>query len=369
MEQFAPGTAAYNIPVARRLRGPLDRPALQRALDAVLARHETLRSRYPSTDDGRPVLEIAEPGPFALRTADAAGVEEAGRLVDELAAEPFDLVTGPLVNAALIRLADDDHVLLLVVHHSVSDGWSSEVLVSEMLRGYAAYASGRPDPLPELPVQYGDFAVWQRERLTGARLAGRSRTGRRSSPASSRWSCPAPAPAPSGRPSTEPATASTSTVGCWTGSPGSAGPTAPPRTWCCSPPTSWCSPGSAGSGTSRSARRSPAVRSRNSKAWWGCSSTSWPSVPGWTAIPPSPSSSPGPGKPVWRPTHTRNCLSPSWCRSSRWNGTCRAPRCSRRCSPSRTTRCAATGPTSRPAWTWRRSGCAPRAPGSTSSSS
>ncbi|WP_443045309.1 amino acid adenylation domain-containing protein [Streptomyces sp. NBC_00342] len=172
MEQFAPGTAAYNIPVARRLRGPLDRPALQRALDAVLARHETLRSRYPSTDDGRPVLEIAEPGPFALRTADAAGVEEAGRLVDELAAEPFDLVTGPLVNAALIRLADDDHVLLLVVHHSVSDGWSSEVLVSEMLRGYAAYASGRPDPLPELPVQYGDFAVWQRERLTGARLAG-----------------------------------------------------------------------------------------------------------------------------------------------------------------------------------------------------
>ncbi len=71
MEQFAPGTAAYNIPVARRLRGPLDRPALQRALDAVIARHETLRSRYPATDDGRPVLEIAAPAPFALRTAEA----------------------------------------------------------------------------------------------------------------------------------------------------------------------------------------------------------------------------------------------------------------------------------------------------------
>ncbi|MEV0007135.1 amino acid adenylation domain-containing protein [Streptomyces sp. NPDC047973] len=170
MEQFAPGTAAYNIPVARRLRGPLDRPALQRALDTVLARHETLRSRYPATDDGRPVLEIAEPAPFPLRTAEADDEEHAARLVDELGALPFDLVTGPLINGLLVRLADEDHVLLLVVHHSVSDGWSSEVLLSEILRGYAARAAGEPDPLKELPVQYGDFALWQRERLTGERL-------------------------------------------------------------------------------------------------------------------------------------------------------------------------------------------------------
>ncbi|MEV7914249.1 non-ribosomal peptide synthetase/MFS transporter [Streptomyces griseus] len=171
MEQFAPGTAAYNIPVARRLRGPLDRPALQRALDAVIARHETLRSRYPATDDGRPVLEIAAPAPFGLRTADADDEEHAVRIVDELGALPFDLVTGPLINGLLVRIADDDHVLLLVVHHSVSDGWSSEVLVSEVLRGYTAYATGGPDPLTELPVQYGDFALWQRDRLTGGRLA------------------------------------------------------------------------------------------------------------------------------------------------------------------------------------------------------
>ncbi|WEH34008.1 amino acid adenylation domain-containing protein [Streptomyces sp. AM 4-1-1] len=171
MEQFAPGTAAYNIPVARRLHGPLDGPALQRSLDAVLARHETLRSRYPVTDDGRPVLEIADPAPFLLRTAEAESEEQAARLVDELAALPFDLVNGPLVNGLLVRLADDDHVLLLVVHHSVSDGWSSEVLVSEVLRGYAAYARGEPDPLPELAVQYGDFALWQRDRLSGDRLA------------------------------------------------------------------------------------------------------------------------------------------------------------------------------------------------------
>ncbi|UCA48342.1 amino acid adenylation domain-containing protein [Streptomyces sp. WA6-1-16] len=171
MEQFAPGTAAYNIPVARRLRGPLDRPALQRALDAVIARHETLRSRYPATDDGRPVLEIAAPAPFALRTAEADDEEHAARLVDELGALPFDLVTGPLINGLLVRIADDDHVLLLVVHHSVSDGWSSEVLVSEVLRGYAAHLRDEPAKLAELPVQYGDFALWQRERLTGGRLA------------------------------------------------------------------------------------------------------------------------------------------------------------------------------------------------------
>ncbi|MFB7473599.1 amino acid adenylation domain-containing protein [Kitasatospora sp. NPDC056184] len=171
MEQFAPGTAAYNIPVVRRLRGPLDVPALRRALDAVLARHETLRSRYPATDDGRPLLVIDPPGPADLTLAGAADAAQAERLVDEAAAVPFDLEHGPLLRAHLIRLAADDHVLLLVVHHSVSDGWSSEVLLGEVLRGYAAHAAGRPDPLPELALQYGDFAIWQRERLSGDRLA------------------------------------------------------------------------------------------------------------------------------------------------------------------------------------------------------
>ncbi|GAA1385271.1 hypothetical protein GCM10009639_07780 [Kitasatospora putterlickiae] len=171
MEQFAPGTAAYNIPVVRRLRGPLDLPALRRALDASLARHETLRSRYPATDDGRPLLVIDPPGPADLTLADAADPAHAERLIDEAAAVPFDLESGPLLRAHLVRLADDDHVLLLVVHHSVSDGWSSEVLLGEVLRGYAAYTAGRPDPLPELAVEYGDFAIWQRERLSGERLA------------------------------------------------------------------------------------------------------------------------------------------------------------------------------------------------------
>ncbi|MFF7365767.1 amino acid adenylation domain-containing protein [Streptomyces sp. NPDC008125] len=171
MEQFAPGTAAYNIPVARRLRGPLDQAALERALDMVVARHETLRSRYPATDDGKPVLEIAEPEPAPLPVADAVDEAHAARLVDEAGARPFDLVAGPLLRTLLVRCAPDEHILLLVVHHSVSDGWSSEILISEILRCYTAQVAGGPDPLPELPVSYGDFALWQRDRLSGDAMA------------------------------------------------------------------------------------------------------------------------------------------------------------------------------------------------------
>ncbi|MEV0132076.1 amino acid adenylation domain-containing protein [Dactylosporangium sp. NPDC050688] len=182
MEQFAPGTAAYHIPVARRLRGALDEAALARSLDDVVARHESLRTRYPVTDDGRPVLEIAAPGSpdaqVTLTVVDATDEQAAARIVDEAVGRLFDLVHGPLLRALLVRITGtagrpvtDDHVLLLVTHHSISDGWSSEVLVGEVLAGYDAYAAGVPSPVPPLPVQYGDFAAWQRERLTGAALA------------------------------------------------------------------------------------------------------------------------------------------------------------------------------------------------------
>ncbi|MYS09459.1 non-ribosomal peptide synthetase, partial [Streptomyces sp. SID6041] len=172
MEQFAPGTSAYNIPVVRRLRGTLDADALRAALDTSTARHETLRSRYPATEDGRPLLVVDPPGPAAFSLREAADEASAERIVDEAAAVPFDLDKGPLFRSLLVRLADDDHVLLLLVHHSVSDGWSSEVLLGEVLRSYAARVAGAPDPLPELAVQYGDFALWQRDRLSGERLAG-----------------------------------------------------------------------------------------------------------------------------------------------------------------------------------------------------
>jgi amino acid adenylation domain-containing protein len=177
MEQFAPGTAAYHIPVARRLRGVLDEAALARSLDDVVARHESLRTRYPVPDDGRPVLDLAEPGPVTLTVVDAADEQTAARIVDEAVGRLFDLVHGPLLHALLVRVAGtvatppDDHVLLLVTHHSISDGWSSEVLVGEVLAGYDAHAAGVPSPLPPLPVQYGDFAAWQRDRLTGDAIA------------------------------------------------------------------------------------------------------------------------------------------------------------------------------------------------------
>ncbi|MFE3206136.1 amino acid adenylation domain-containing protein [Embleya sp. NPDC059237] len=170
MEQFAPGTAAYTIPVARRLRGALDVDALERALADLVARHETLRSRYLVDEDGQPRLDIAATLPSVLTRVEAADRAEAERLVNAGAAASFDLAEGPLIRALLIRLTDTDHVLLLTVHHSVSDGWSSEIMVREVLAGYAAHAAGSAPRLPELAVSYGDFAIWQRERLTGETL-------------------------------------------------------------------------------------------------------------------------------------------------------------------------------------------------------
>ncbi|WP_237534734.1 amino acid adenylation domain-containing protein, partial [Streptomyces sp. SID3343] len=174
MEQFAPGTAAYNIPVARRLHGDLDIAALRGALADLVARHETLRSRYVVDDDGQPHLEIAEPDAAAalvpLSTATADTEPDAVRLVTASAAEPFDLAAGPLLRALLITLGPADHVLLLTVHHSVSDGWSSEIMVGEILTRYAARATGEPGEAAPLRVSYGDFALWQRERLSGEAL-------------------------------------------------------------------------------------------------------------------------------------------------------------------------------------------------------
>ncbi|MFF7246967.1 amino acid adenylation domain-containing protein [Embleya sp. NPDC008237] len=171
MEQFAPGTAAYTIPIARRLRGALDVEALTRALTDLAARHETLRSRYLVDEDGRPHLEIADPAPVPLARAEAADPAQALRLVSAAIATPFDLAEGPLFRALLIESAADDHVLLLTVHHSVSDGWSSEIMIREVLTRYTEHTSGSAAPVSAPAVSYGDFAIWQRARLTGEALA------------------------------------------------------------------------------------------------------------------------------------------------------------------------------------------------------
>ncbi|MFS1303922.1 amino acid adenylation domain-containing protein, partial [Streptosporangium longisporum] len=226
MEQFSPGTSAYVLPAAARLRGPLDLAALTARLDAAVTRHESLRMRFPAAPDGRPEVRIvpaddpaarvtlrvveaipatgtgtkagtgtetvagtgtgvgtgvgtppdADPGAGTTTgtgthadagagTTTGTGAEaEARRIVSDDAARPFDLADGPPLRATLVRLGPDDHVLLVAVHHIVADGWSAELLLDELLSG----RTGRADP----SVGYGDYALWQRDRLTGERLEG-----------------------------------------------------------------------------------------------------------------------------------------------------------------------------------------------------
>ncbi|HEU0077678.1 MAG TPA: amino acid adenylation domain-containing protein, partial [Longimicrobiaceae bacterium] len=172
IDRLEPGSAVYNIPVAWRLGGALDEVALERALGEVVRRHESLRTTFAEVD-GSPVQVVAPFGGFALSVEKLSGLSEADReaalrrRAGEEARRAFDLSAGPLFRAALLRLGAEDHVLLLSMHHVVSDGWSMGVLFRELSALYAAYREGRESPLPELAVQYADYAVWQREQLAG----------------------------------------------------------------------------------------------------------------------------------------------------------------------------------------------------------
>jgi amino acid adenylation domain-containing protein len=168
MERLMPGTSAYHVPVALRMRGPVSREALQAALTLVVERHESLRTVFDQID-GVTVQRVLAAPPPALSTMDVpGGPAEIAKLLSAEAIRPFDLQAGPLLRAVLFRLAADDHVLVITLHHLVCDMWSLEVLLRELSGAYNAYlADARPD-LPELPVQYADFAVWQREQLTDA---------------------------------------------------------------------------------------------------------------------------------------------------------------------------------------------------------
>ncbi|WP_325437736.1 non-ribosomal peptide synthase/polyketide synthase [Pseudomonas nitroreducens] len=173
--QMEPASAAYNVPGALRLRGELDETALRRAFDALVARHETLRTTFDEVD-GQAFQRIQPAQPLDLArvdlSADVDAESAARRLAEEEAQRPFDLRNGPLLRLTLMRLspkevADADHVLLLTMHHIVSDGWSIRVLVDEFSRLYGAFAAGEELQLPALPVQYADYAQWQRELLAG----------------------------------------------------------------------------------------------------------------------------------------------------------------------------------------------------------
>jgi amino acid adenylation domain-containing protein len=175
LAQLHPENPAYNMVRAFALRGPLDRPILERSLREIVRRHEILRTTFAATRSS-PVQRIA-PGPaLLLPTADLAALPtgvreaEAKRLRRAEAHRPFDLERDPPLRLVLLHLGSEEHVLLLTLHHIAADGWSMDVLFRELSALYAAFSRDRPSPLAELPVQYADFAVWQRDRLQGETL-------------------------------------------------------------------------------------------------------------------------------------------------------------------------------------------------------
>ncbi|HID9686015.1 TPA: pyoverdine non-ribosomal peptide synthetase PvdD, partial [Pseudomonas aeruginosa] len=158
--QLEPESAAYHIPSALRLRGRLDVDALQRSFDSLVARHETLRTRF-RLEGGRSYQQV-QPAVSVSIEREQFGEEGLIERIQAIVVQPFDLERGPLLRVNLLQLAEDDHVLVLVQHHIVSDGWSMQVMVEELVQLYAGYSQGLDVVLPALPIQYADYALWQR---------------------------------------------------------------------------------------------------------------------------------------------------------------------------------------------------------------
>jgi alpha-ketoglutarate-dependent taurine dioxygenase len=176
VDRLDPHRASYNIVAARRLDGVLDIAALRHAVDEVVRRHEILRTHFRA-EDGEP-FQVVEPHHGAVvPVIDLRGIEgatareaEARRIADEHARRPFDLTRTPLLRFTLLRLADTSHVVLVTLHHIIGDGWSMQLLIYEIAVLYGAFTQGARSPLPELPLQYADYAIWQRQWLQGGVL-------------------------------------------------------------------------------------------------------------------------------------------------------------------------------------------------------
>jgi amino acid adenylation domain-containing protein len=172
LDQLEPNSAVYNIPMGLRLEGALNVAVLQRCLDEIIRRHETLRTRFEAVE-GRPVQVIEPFHSLEMPFIDLGNVPqdqreaEAGRLCTEEARRPFDLTQGRVLRVKLFQLEPTEHLLLLNMHHIASDGWSVGLLLRELGSLYQTFSEEKASPLPELPVQYADFAVWQREWLQG----------------------------------------------------------------------------------------------------------------------------------------------------------------------------------------------------------
>jgi len=177
LDQLMEGSAAYNVPIAIHAEGVLRMAVLQRCLDEILRRHEVLRTHFVPVR-GQPTQVIVPHLELAVPRVDLCGLEaeqrqaELRRLARAESRHPFDLARGPLLRLTLVQLGDEEHALLLTLHHVVSDGWSSGVLMGELSTLYASYARGEVSRLEEPPVQYADYAVWQRSWLRGAVLEG-----------------------------------------------------------------------------------------------------------------------------------------------------------------------------------------------------
>ncbi|RJS17729.1 hypothetical protein DRW03_27485 [Corallococcus sp. H22C18031201] len=175
IDQLEPGSPDYNIPAALKMRGALDVLALERTFVELVRRHHVLRTVF-RVSEGRAVQVITPASSFKAEVQDlralpeAARESEARRLAREEASRPFELSRGPLLRVRLLVMAEREHLLLVTMHHIISDGWSISVLLKEVAALYAAFSAGQPSPLPELPIQYSDFAAWQRDWLQGETL-------------------------------------------------------------------------------------------------------------------------------------------------------------------------------------------------------
>jgi amino acid adenylation domain-containing protein len=177
LDQLQPSTPLYNVSATLPLNGPLHLAALEQSVDEIARRHEILRTTFPLVEGG-PVQVVAPASHVPVRIVDLRAQyrserdQEARRLITEESLRPFDLARGPLLRTTLLRLSEMEQLLLVTMHHIVSDGWSLGVFFRELAVLYQAYVAGQASPLPELSIQYADFATWQRERLQGGALDG-----------------------------------------------------------------------------------------------------------------------------------------------------------------------------------------------------
>jgi hypothetical protein len=175
MEQKNPGTTHYTMRAVLRLAGPLNITILEQCLDEMFRRHESLRSVF-TIFEGKPVQIVNEPREFTLPQIDLSGAAEPARealaqqLFTEEVRRPFDLADGPGVRVVLIKLDENNHIVVVVLHQLISDAWALNVFIREVTLLYSAHFEGRPSPLPELPIQYADFARWERQRLESGEL-------------------------------------------------------------------------------------------------------------------------------------------------------------------------------------------------------